>query len=47
MKTSSINKKNWVKPEVQRLNINKDTHSGSGNTYETSKNGQPNRRPVS
>jgi len=30
MKTLKNNKKNWSKPEIQILNIKKDTFSGSG-----------------
>ncbi len=37
MKTQSTNKKNWVKPEVNSLNINKDTHGGKTGDYETNK----------
>lgn len=34
MKTQNTNRKNWVKPEVQRLNITKDTHGGTTGNYE-------------
>lgn len=44
MEAKSTNKKNWVKPDVQRLNINKDTYGGFNNTPETTKGAENGRR---
>ena len=38
MKKQDIKKKNWVKPEVQVLNIKKDTFAGSSGGAESGPN---------